>query len=658
MKYQPTLLSFVLFAAALAVFWPGLSGGFILDDSHTITQNDAVQLTAFSWDGLKNAANSFGAGGRQLAMASFALNHLASGLDPWGYKSTGLVIHALNAMLIFFLAARILALASIGAKRETPAAFALALAWAVHPMQVSTALYVVQRMETLALFFVLLGLLAYLGGRQRQIAGQRAWPWLLGAAFLVAPGLACKESTLLFPVYCLALELTVLGFRARAAATARGWRHLYGAGVIVALILFFAVAVPRYGSLDTYPFRNFNTIERLLTQWRVLVMHLGQIILPHPGSLRFYYDDMTVSTGLFTPWTTAASGLLLVALLLAAWRARKPYPLFALGVFWFFAGHLLTSNIIPLEMVFEHRNYFALFGVLLAIAEGLRHLPIRAALRGVGIAALAAGVSVMGWLHAAAWGQPLTQAIEQARRAPDSPRAAANLGISYYNASQQNPNSPYFHAAEHEFARAARMPTVSITAAVNLVLLDSFRPAPPAALTSSDWDTLNAKRPEALTPGALSAMMESVPPSAALASPSASSRYWDLLDANLRDGAYTPEARGAIHTLLKHRIHNGASGRRLDDERLMRVLDAAQARRPHSAVAHALVGAHALMAGDKERAIRHFQNAIETGRDNPSIAYSINELVSKYDDQDIIEAVRRASGGEALARPHSTDTER
>jgi hypothetical protein len=88
----------------------------------------------------------------------------------------------------------------------------------------------------------------------------------------------------------------------------------------------------------------------------------------------------------------------------------------------------------------------------------------------------------------------------------------------------------------------------------------------------------------------------------------------------------------------------------------MRVLDAAEARQPHSAVAHALVGAHALMADNKERAIQHFRSAMEKGRNNPSVAYSINELVSKINDPDIIEALRDAPGAEALAAPSSANT--
>ena len=60
-------------------------------------------------------------------------------------------------------------------------------------------------------------------------------------------------------------------------------------------------------------------------------------------------------------------------LVAAAFALRHRLPMFSLGLFWFLGAHLLTSSVLPLELVFEHRNYFALLGVLLAIAELVDH---------------------------------------------------------------------------------------------------------------------------------------------------------------------------------------------------------------------------------------------------------------------------------------------
>ena len=109
---RPLVLALLVAAAATLVFWPGTSGSFLFDDYDAIVENTALHLETFSWDGLLRAAQSFqpGSGSRPLAMASFALDYLAGGLDPFVYKRTGLLVHAANAALVFFLALLLMAL--------------------------------------------------------------------------------------------------------------------------------------------------------------------------------------------------------------------------------------------------------------------------------------------------------------------------------------------------------------------------------------------------------------------------------------------------------------------------------------------------------------------------------------------------------------------
>jgi len=146
----------VLGCAAL-VYWPGLSGPFIFDDFPALVTNQRLHVSALDWGQLWRAATSFDPGGtgRQLAMASFALNHALGGLDPWGWKLGGLLVHLANALLVYLLCLKLLALAGVRQGLQLSAG-GLALAWAVHPLQVSTVLYVVQRMETLCLTFTAL----------------------------------------------------------------------------------------------------------------------------------------------------------------------------------------------------------------------------------------------------------------------------------------------------------------------------------------------------------------------------------------------------------------------------------------------------------------------------------------------------------------------
>src|SRR3546814_19309108 len=96
-------------------------------------------------------------------------------------------------------------------------------------------------------------------------------------------------------------------------------------------------------------------------------MYMGQILVPLPGNMPFYYDWIQPSRGIVQPWTTLPAILACIALLAIAWRARRHRTLFALGVLLFFAGHFITSNVPNLELAFEHHNHFPRLGAVLGI---------------------------------------------------------------------------------------------------------------------------------------------------------------------------------------------------------------------------------------------------------------------------------------------------
>ncbi len=93
------------------------------------------------------------------------------------------------------------------------------------------------------------------------------------------------------------------------------------------------------------------------------------VLIPRPDAFSFYHDTFDVSTSpLKSPWTTLPAIVGLLALLILAFLFRRQRPLFSLGVAWFLVAHSITATVIPLELVFEHRNYLASAGLLLAVA--------------------------------------------------------------------------------------------------------------------------------------------------------------------------------------------------------------------------------------------------------------------------------------------------
>lgn len=364
-----TQLLFVLtiaMALAMALYGLGLSGGFFFDDDVNIVQVESLQIRQLSLASLQSAWHSGRAGplGRPIAQISFALNHYFTGFDPYYFKLANLVIHLLAGMLVFLIACRL-----------TPslllAVFAAAL-WLLHPIQITSVLYVVQRMTSLSALFLLAAFLLHVAGRERG-AGP-GWVMMLAAWGLCWPlSMLSKESGVLFPLFVLAWE--VILHRNQLGKLDR-FGHVYGLVALLNMAASLAYVFSPAGQWlwAGYELRAFTSWERVLTEGRVLWGYLGMIAFPRLEAFSLFHDDIALSASLFDPWTTwlAAGGLL--ALVGVIFWAHKKYPLLAFGLAWFLIGHTLESTFLPLEIAHEHRNYLPVFGIALVAAWGVGQL--------------------------------------------------------------------------------------------------------------------------------------------------------------------------------------------------------------------------------------------------------------------------------------------
>jgi hypothetical protein len=514
------------FIVTLAVYWPGLSGGFVFDDYPNIVDNHGVQPSSASFSSLVGAALSSPSSEfkRPLASLSFAANYLISGLDPYWMKLTNLAIHLLNGLLVFLLARGLLLIVSAGARSRAPAetmtgagkragliAALITASWMLLPINLTGVLYVVQRMESMANLFVLLGLLGYVAGRRRMLtevahtamgivptrreraSGIRGY--LLCAASIVActgVGALAKETAVMLPLYAALIEWLIFGFQRPDGR--RDLRVISLFGIVLALPLVAGLAWLMPGLLrpETWATRDFTMRTRLLSEARIVVDYISWTLLPTPNALSFYHDDFRISTGLLAPWTTLASAVSLGALVALMVWLRRRQPLAALGIGLFLGCQLLTGTIIPLELIYEHRNYFASFGLMMAI------VPLLAAPRGeaftlprhVLLGALLVCWTALTALTAYAWGNPLRLAEDLASRAPQSPRAQYELGRTYIVYSHYDPASPFTALAYAPLEKSAGLPQASILPEQALIFMNSRMHLP---IKDAWWDSLTAK---------------------------------------------------------------------------------------------------------------------------------------------------------------------
>lgn len=464
------LASLALFLVVALVYWPGLGGGYVFDDFPNIVDNRVLHVTLQSdWGHWLAAMFSSPASDlqRPLAMLTFAINHALTGLDPYWMKLTNLGIHLLNTALVFCLARRVLQAAdaeveSRDATRRNWVALWIAAAWALNPINLMAVLFVVQRMESLSHTFVFAGLWLYLVGRMELLSGGRGRATMLTGLFGgTVLGLLAKESAVLLPLYALAIEWTLLSFASRGHTPDRRLLALYATALVLPAIGALAWLLPGALSGRAFAGREFNLGERLLTEARVVVDYLHWTLLPDLGTLSLYHDDYPISRGLLSPPSTVLAMLIIAALVCAMLWLRRRRPLMALGLAWFLGAQLLTATIIPLELVYEHRNYFASLGLCLVLADGLLLAPQAQKLRRVGLStaalllALHAGLTA---LRAQEWNSQLRFSLSEAAKHPQSPRATYDLARNFIILSDHRPDSPFTEKADAALRHAMSVP--------------------------------------------------------------------------------------------------------------------------------------------------------------------------------------------------------
>ena len=466
-------------ALAVIAYWPSLHGGYVFDDFINIVLNTNVHIKALDWESLHNATlGQPSAAHRPLAMISFALDWYLGGGDPLRMKVENLIIHVINGLLLFGLLRTL-----IRARRpafDTARADVLALcvtnAWLLAPINFTAVAYIVQRMESLCQVFVLAGLWGYIAARARMRDGK---PGLLRAVASIVLGTALgglsKESAALLPLYALIAEWIMFGFARADGRIDRRLLAMYLAILVLPACAASYWAIEKFLPASAWEGRPFTLGERLLTESRILWDYVQWSLLPLPNQMALNHDEIGLSRGLFDPPTTALAILALAFILVVAVRLRRTRPLAALGIGWFFAAHLLTGTVIPLELAFEHRNYFASIGLYLALFScAVPPIAARLALlRKALCIVLILFFAIVTWIRALNWANPLLFALNETQVNPHSPRAAYDLANIYVGLAQAHTDSPLIPVAFAALQHAANMPGADILPDQGLLLLSA-----------------------------------------------------------------------------------------------------------------------------------------------------------------------------------------
>lgn len=367
-RLNPRLFFYLAALATLSLYWSGLKGPFVFDD-------------AYNLDPLKNwlagqaspleviFGNQSGVLGRPVSMATFWLSAASGGYHPYPFKLGNLLIHIICGALAWQVTRRMLSRDPRLARNADFIAIAVATIWLIHPINVSTVLYAVQRMAQLSSLFTLAALWVYLSGRSKlengKVRAALARLFIGFPAFLLL-GIFSKENAVVAPALCLVLELAYFRTPCKHKNAIAAFYSLFLLMPAVA-VCALAVSSPHH-FLSGFEARSFTLMERLLSQPRALIEYIGLILWPRGGLMGLYVDDFQTSRGLWSPPSTLFALIALAAISSTAAALRRRAPTFFAGWFFYLVAHGVESTVLPLELYFEHRNYLPSIGLIIATA--------------------------------------------------------------------------------------------------------------------------------------------------------------------------------------------------------------------------------------------------------------------------------------------------
>jgi protein O-mannosyl-transferase len=395
--------------------------------------------------------------GRPLLAATNLVLHRAGRNNPLPHHVFNVLVHLAATLTLYGVVRRALLsrrFADRFADRASYLAFAVALLWMLHPLQVQCVTYVIQRGESMAGLFYLLILYGMLRGeaaagpRPSEVRFEpeeadyaepgtrpserwsgvnwRTVPWYALALVSLALGFGAKEIMVTAPGPILLFDRIFLSPSLREMVRRRWLFHLLFLLVWGGFTYWhFQRAAEAAGGLG-FRVEAVKPTEYALTQTGVILYYLRVSVWPRGLAIDYQSWPWTKTAAEAMPELAIVLGLLAVTAVLVFWR-----PAVGFVAAWFFLILIPTSSFMPIvDAVFEHRMYLSLASVSVGVvfaADGLLRRTRLGWLRPVALAAAAAALGVLTHVRneeyrsrASVW----TAAME---RMPDSVRARANL---------------------------------------------------------------------------------------------------------------------------------------------------------------------------------------------------------------------------------------
>jgi tetratricopeptide (TPR) repeat protein len=367
-QWRAWALCLLLAVVIFAVYFPALRHPFVIyDDVDYVSQNRQVQqgltLETFRWALTSMEFSNW----HPLTWMSHALDCELFGLDAGGHHFTSLLLHSMDAVILFLLLSRMTG--------KMGRSLMVALLFGLHPVNVESVAWIAERKTVLSMLFLLLALWAYLWYARKPGLARHG---CVDALFALA--LAAKPMAVTFPFILLLMDYWPL-------QRIKSWQSpsetlalpqfpplrllteklpmfaLSAASCTVTVIAQHRVAMK---AMEAFPLR-----DRVVNALFSYVMYLWKFVWP--VHLSVFYAPQGARLAI---WQAASCLAFLAAISILVWRERRTRPYFLFGWLWFLGTMVPMIGIVQVgdQGMADRYAYLPHVGIFVAVVWGLADL--------------------------------------------------------------------------------------------------------------------------------------------------------------------------------------------------------------------------------------------------------------------------------------------
>lgn len=371
---RPARISRWLFAAlllvlTLALYWRVRGFPFINFDDDDYVVNNAHVTAGLTWATVRWSLTAMTADNwHPLTWLSHAADCQLFGTDAGGPHTVSVLLHMLNAWLLFFLLQAV--------TRKVERSFVVAALFAWHPLNVESVAWMSERKNILSTLLLLLCLLAY-----GWYAQKPRWQRYLGLTLVFALGLAAKSMLVTLPFVFLLLDFWPLRRIQGNIGPERGstvprttWRLLLLEKLPLLALSAAATAVTVYaqrGGNALQSLQGLSLVARLETATRAYALYIVKAFWPS-GLAIYYPNPFDASINQHPGAASYVAVVVGIGFLVAgswlAWRYRQTKPYFVTGWFWYVITLLPVIGIVQVgaQGMADRYAYLPLIGLFVA----------------------------------------------------------------------------------------------------------------------------------------------------------------------------------------------------------------------------------------------------------------------------------------------------